>query len=128
MSHFKKYATAFAKAYNHLDTLFVENLLSDDFCYTSQWVFNELKDRKAYLDYLKPKFETVLNSNTKVAARLAKYNKKYCIVIYQVDMSKQKPTKISTLLIDVVNEKVKRADMCMIPSTLDLEILDIFPS
>jgi len=122
----KKLATEYAKAFNHLDTKFIKDLLADDFTYSSQKVFEGINCKNEYLNYLEIKFATIKNSKTNLVCRLAKYRSKHCLALYQV--CKGRPTITATLLIDSENGKIIRANMSMIPSINQIQLLDNFPS
>ena len=51
--------TAYAKAWNQLDPESLINLLSEDVCYASQWVFDELEGKQAVEGHLRRKMNAV---------------------------------------------------------------------
>ncbi len=80
------------------------------------------------MEYFEQKLKQFLNSDIKIIARLGLYRNNYCIVLYQIDLSKRNQTKIVTLLIESQKGKIKRADMCMIPSISQINLLEEIPS
>ncbi|MFN9939487.1 MAG: hypothetical protein ACK56I_08425 [bacterium] len=50
---------AYATMMNTLDASALELLLADDFHYASQWVFDEIKSKDAYLEYITAKLEPI---------------------------------------------------------------------
>ena len=59
-----------ARAYNLLDVAILENVLSEDICYSSQNVLPSLNGKFEVLKYLTEKFQTVRNSDNPVFAEL----------------------------------------------------------
>lgn len=57
----KELVTAFAKTCNNLDSSFIRDLFDPDFHYASQWVLDEIKNKKDYLTYL-VKYLVISNS------------------------------------------------------------------
>lgn len=116
----KQLITLVAKAWNNLDTRYIEDILSDNFEYTSQWVFTPLKGKKAYLDYLKGKFETIKKAMCKevmqVTAELATHpstGKRPIIILTQIT---EEVVRQCTLLIRVNQHKITHMDLCFIPN------------
>lgn len=124
----KELVSSYARAFNHLNSNYICDNLADDFQYTSQWVFSEIENKKDYLEYFEQKLKRFINSDIKVIARLGLYRNNYCLVIYQIDLSKRKQTKIVTLLIETQKGEIKRANMCMIPSISQINLLEEIPS
>ena len=52
-----------AEAYTTYDASVVEHYLSDDVHYASFWVFEELKSKTEYLNYLRGKLDTMKRTN-----------------------------------------------------------------
>lgn len=101
-----------AKAYNNLDYKELETIASDDIVYESQDVFSALEGKKAVLNYLQPKFETVKNSGHLVFAEIGyiKNQSRSCIIMSQGTLE----NKISVVLIESRDEKLSRIDICTI--------------
>ena len=53
---------------------YIEPFLSDSFYYASQWVCEEITSKKQYLDYIRPKLETIMSSGTRVWAELGEFD------------------------------------------------------
>ena len=83
-------------------------------------------EKKEYLDYLRLKFKTIEESSTQVVARLASYRSKHCLALYQI--CKGDKNRRATLLTYTDNGKITKANMCMIPTFSQIELLDEFPS
>ena len=58
------------RAYNLLDVTILENILSEDICYSSQDVLTSLNGKPEVLNYLTEKFDTIKNSDSPVFAEL----------------------------------------------------------
>lgn len=100
---------------HHLSVEYLAPLLADDFHYASQWVFEELASKQQYLDYIQPKLEAIKASGNRVWAELAEletYPGGPCLVMAQGD----KNDISATLLVEVEGSKIKRLDMCFVPS------------
>ncbi len=61
-----------ADAYRNYDVSYIENWLDDNMHYTSMWVFQELKSKEEYLDYLSGKLQTMKERNTKMDFEIVK--------------------------------------------------------
>lgn len=105
----------YAKAWNNLDTSYIKDLLHEDFEYTSQWVFETMHGRDTYMEYLGAKFRTIREELSIPEAEIAYYRYAYmhkdkpCLVLTQGDR------KVS-IIVQVANGRITRADMIGIPS------------
>ena len=52
-----------AEAYTKYDATIIESYLAEDVHYASMWVFDELKSKNEYMDYLRGKLRTMKNNN-----------------------------------------------------------------
>lgn len=64
----KKLAELVCQAWNSLDSKLLEPVLSDDYEYESFWVFETMKGKNTYLDYLKGKFASIKDGDKSVSA------------------------------------------------------------
>ena len=106
---------AYARMMHHLSADHLAPLLTDDFHYASQWVFEEITSKQQYLDYIRPKLEAIRESGDRVWAELGElqsYPGGPCLVMAQGDKNKIS----ATVLVEVVGSKIKRLDMCFVPS------------
>ncbi|MEE4254532.1 MAG: hypothetical protein V2I50_10885, partial [Desulfuromusa sp.] len=62
---------SFARMMNTLDVSHLIPWLADDMTYSSQWVFESIQGKEAYVDYITAKLETVRKSNSQVWAEIA---------------------------------------------------------
>ena len=106
---------AYATMMNTLDASQLEPLLADDFHYESQWVFDEIESKTAYLEYIVPKLETIRKSGATVWAEMGSLNREFpgpCVVMAQGE----KDNLMAVVLAKVEDGKVKRLDLCGAPS------------
>lgn len=106
---------AYARMMHHLSAEYLAPLLADDFHYASQWVFEEITNKQQYLDYIRPKLEAIKASGNRVWAEVAElqaYPGGPCLVMAQGD----KNNISATLLVEVSGSKIKRLNMCFVPS------------
>ena len=106
---------AYARMMNTLDSSHIEPLLSDNFHYASQWVFEEITTKQAFLAYIKPKLESISKSGSCAYAEIAEllaYGGGPCVVMAQGT----KDNLLATVLAEVEGGYVQRFDICQIPS------------
>jgi len=66
MSNFnleENFLSKLAEAYTTFSISPIQDLIADDFSYSSLWVWGELKSKESYLDYLKRKLESMKKAN-----------------------------------------------------------------
>lgn len=68
MTH-KELVELTAKAWNALDASIIEPYISDDFEYDSFWVFETMKGKERYIDYMTEKFDAIRRSGNLVIAK-----------------------------------------------------------
>jgi hypothetical protein len=105
---------AYARMMNTLDVSHIEPLLSENFHYASQWVFDEIMSKQAFIDYIGPKLESIEKSGGRAYAEMAElktYSGGPCVVMAQGS----KDNLLATVLVEVEYGKIKRLDMCQIP-------------
>jgi len=106
---------ACATMMNTLDSSGLEPLLADDFHYASQWVFAEIESKVAYLEYIGPKLEAIRRSGAAAWAEMGWLDSGLpgpCVVMAQGDKDKL----IAVVLAQVEGGKIKRLDLCGVPS------------
>ena len=106
---------AYARMMHHLSVDYLAPLLAEDFHYASQWVFEEITSKQQYLDYIRPKLEAIKASGNRVWAELAElqaYPGGPCLIMAQGD----KDDISATVLLEISGSKIKRLDMCFVPS------------
>ena len=112
----------FAKAFNHLDTRFIENLLTDNFHYISPCLSTNITNKEAYLDYFKAKIKTAKLSKWNIIASRGCYYKKPAFDLFMSDKNnKAKVKRIGALRVVINNGKIAQAIMHKIPSNKNIE-------
>ena len=66
----KQALSIYAKMLHNLDSSEFESFLSEDFSYSSQKVLNDMKSRDEFIEYIRPKLETIKKSGSSVYAEL----------------------------------------------------------
>lgn len=119
---------AYAMMMNTLRVESLEPLLADDFNYASQTVFEELTSKKAFLEYIRPKLETVAKTGTTVFAEMgtvSAYGKRQpCVVLAQ----NNKENLVGLVLARVANDKLARLDLCIVPPPQSAERSGEYPT
>ena len=100
---------AYAKMMHHMSADYLEPLLADDFHYSSAWVEEVLTSKQRYLDYIRPKLESIRRSGDRVWAEMSCLpdSRGPYLVMAQGDQEEI----ISTVWAEVAGNKIKRIDM-----------------
>jgi hypothetical protein len=101
---------AYARMMNTLSAEHIAPLLSDDFRYASQWVFDEIESPEAFLEYIGTKLDSIRNSNAQVWAEMGTCPRD-CVVMSQGT----REDLVATVLAEVKAGKIVRFDMCCVP-------------
>ena len=64
----KELAETVANAWNALDAKIIEPYLADDFEYESFWVFETMKGKDSYMEYLTGKYGSIKRTGSKLTA------------------------------------------------------------
>ena len=118
---------AYAKMMNTLDVSHLEPLIAEDFHYASQWVFDEITSKQAFLDYIKPKLQTIAKSGTRAYAEMAElkaHGGSPCVIMAQGD----KDNLVATVLAEVEDGSIKRLDTCQVPPPSAAERTGEYPA
>ena len=119
---------AYAKMMNTLSADSLKELLADDFVYESQMVFQALESKPAFLDYIEPKLHTIRNSDAPVYAEMGTvtaYGKNQsCVILAQRD----KANLVALVLAKVDGDRLKRLDLCILPSPQTAERSGEYPA
>jgi hypothetical protein len=106
---------AYAKMMNTLRTEPLESLLAEDFTYESQAVFQALDSKRAFLDYIRPKLQTIARAKASVYAEMgmvsAYGNHQPCVVLAQ----NEKSNLVGLVLAKVKDNKLTHLDLCIVP-------------
>lgn len=120
----KKACIAYATMLNTLDSSELEELLDDNFCFTSQMVLADIDNKQDFVKYIKKKLQTIKSTNAIVYAELAKYRGQDCLLIAQ----NTKENLMGTILVTVENDKLKTACICIVPTPDSVKRSGIYPS
>lgn len=112
-----------AHAYNTLNASFMDNILTNDLLYTSQWVLDEMRGKDEFLSYLSAKYYTITKAGNAIFAELATYQGKHCLIIAQG--SKENP--VATMVVKTIGSLISEIHMCEVPHYSECERLGIYP-
>lgn len=120
---------AYARMMITLDAQVLEPLLAEDFHYTSQWVFEEIASKRAYLEHMRPKLETIARTKTAVFAELGTANgcrseNEPCVVIAQ----NHRENLVALVFAEVSDGKLKRLSLCAVPPPEEARRSGEYPS
>jgi len=106
---------AYARMMNTLDSSHLEPLLAEDFSYTSQMVFDEIGSKQLFLEYIRPKLQTIRRANATVYAEMGTVNaygkQQPCVILAQ-----NKRDNLEALVLATVESgELKRLDLCIVP-------------
>jgi len=94
----------------------LEGMLADDFTYESQYVSEALESKQAFLEYIKPKLQSIAQADAKIFAEMgmvtAYGERQPCVVLAQYDKS----ILVGLVLAKVQGNKLSRLELCIVPS------------
>ena len=118
---------AYAKMMNTLNVSPLEPLLAENFTYESQMVFSALESKQEFLDYIRPKLQTIKNSGATVFAEMGTVHaygqSQPCVVLAQ----NRKENLVALVLARVLEDKLSRLDLCIVPSPQSAERSGEYP-
>jgi hypothetical protein len=107
---------AYATMLNTLDAGDLEPLLAEDFHYASQWVFDAITSKAAYMGYINAKLQTVRRSGTTVYAEMGTVHAhgalQPCVVLAQGGPE----ALVGLVLVKVARGCVERIDLVAVPA------------
>ena len=107
--------SAYARMMNTSNADVLEPLLAEDFVYESQAVFGGLESKQAYLDYIRPKLQTIQASGAAVFAEMGEIDAydghQPCVVLAQNTAE----NLVSFVIAKVNADKITRLDLCIVP-------------
>lgn len=100
---------AYARMMNNLSADYLEPFLADDFHYSSAWVKEVLTTKQTYLDYIRPKLDTIRRSGDRVWAEMSWLpdSRGSYLVMAQGDQE----NIVATVWAEVAGDKILRIDM-----------------
>jgi hypothetical protein len=118
---------AYARMMNTLRVAPLESLLAEDFVYESQEVFSALEGRDAFLDYIRPKLETIRKAGATVFAEMGMVSAygqyQPCVILAQYS----KENLVGLVLAQVAAGKVSRLDLCVVPQPKSAQRSGVYP-
>jgi len=140
---------AYCKAWNNLDTSYIEDHLNDNFSYSSQSVLATMESKAEYITYLKGKYAAIKESGNSIKAEIGYYGDSPCLVMVQTiataqpayffkvvqlpDGTTKKESVLETertgiVLVEIAANKIKSAIMCSVAPTIkDVRRTGIYP-
>ncbi len=108
-----------ALCWNNLDSRFIDKILRGDCIFESQWVLTPIHGRQSIIAYLNSKFNAIRSAQKleimSVTAELGYHpdmNNKPCLVLTQIH---NKGIRQVSILIQIIECKISRIDVCFIP-------------
>lgn len=120
--------SAYARMMNTSNADVLEPLLAEDFVYESQAVFGALESKQAYLDYIRPKLQTIQTSGAAVFAEMGEIDAygefQPCVLLAQNTAE----NLVGFVIAKVDDEKVRRLDLCVVPFPYSAKRSGVYPS
>ena len=122
----KEALSIYAKMMHTLDSSEFESYLSEDFTYSSQKVLTDMKSNDEFIEYIRPKLETIKKTNSSVYAELGvclAYGHSDCLIMAQGDKS----NLLGVAYASVDEGKICSLALCIVPTTDAAERSGIYP-
>ena len=116
----------YARMLHNLDSSEFESFLSEDFSYSSQKVLTEMNSKDKFIEYIRPKLETIKKSKSSVYAELGicpAYGHIDCLIIAQRDKS----NLLGVAYASVNEGKISGFSLCVVPTPDSAERSGIYP-
>ena len=116
----------YARMLHTLDSSEFESFLSEDFSYSSQKVLTDMNSRDKFIEYIRPKLETIKKSKSPVYAELGicpAYGHTDCLIIAQGDKS----NFLGVAYASVDEGKISGLSLCIVPTPDSAERSGIYP-
>ena len=116
----------YARMLHTLDSSEFESFLSEDFSYFSQKVLIDMKSRDEFIEYIRPKLETIKKSKSPVYAELGicpAYGHIDCLIMAQGDKS----NLLGVAYASVDEGKISGLSLCIVPTPDSAERSGIYP-
>ena len=122
----KEALSIYAKMMHTLDSSEFESYLSEDFKYSSQKVLTDMNSKDEFMEYIRPKLETIKKTNSSVYAELGvcpAYGHKDCLIMAQGDKS----NLLGVAYASVDKGKISGISLCVVPTPDAAERSGIYP-
>ena len=109
-----------------LDSSEFESFLSEDFSYSSQKVLNDMNSKDEFIEYIRPKLETIKKSKNPVYAELgicSAYGHNDCLIMAQGDKS----NLLGVAYASVDEGKITSLSLCVVPTPDLAERSGVYP-
>ena len=116
----------YARMLHTLDSSEFESFLSEDFSYSSQKVLTDMNSRDEFIEYIRPKLETIKKSKSSVYAELGilpAYGHVDCLIMAQGDKS----NLLGVAYASVKEGKICGLALCIVPSPDSAKRSGIYP-
>ncbi len=116
----------YARMLHTFDSSEFESFLSEDFSYSSQKVLTDMNSKDEFIEYIRPKLETIKNSKTPVYAELGvlpAYGHNDCLIMAQGDKS----NLLGVAYASVDEGKICGLALCIVPKPQSAKRSDIYP-
>ena len=122
----KEALTIYARMLHTLDSSEFETYLSEDFSYSSQKVLTDMSSREEFIEYIRPKLETIKKSKSHVYAELGvcpAYGHTDCLIMAQGDKS----NLLGVAYASVDKGKISGLSLCIVPTADSAKRSGIYP-
>ena len=122
----KEALSIYAKMMHTFDSSEFESYLSEDFTYTSQKVLIDMNSKDEFIEYIRPKLETIKKTNSSVYAELGvcpAYGHTDCLIMAQGDKS----NLLGVAYASVDKGKISGISLCIVPTPDSAERSGIYP-
>ncbi len=116
----------YARMLHTLDSTEFESFLSEDFSYSSQKVLTDMDSRDEFIQYIRPKLETIKKTKSLVYAELgvcSAYGHTDCLIMAQGDKS----NLLGLAYASVDKGKICSLALCVVPTPDSAERSGIYP-
>ena len=122
----KEALSVYAKMMHTLDSSEFESFLSEDFSYSSQKVLTDMNSKNEFIEYIRPKLETIKKTKSSVYAELGvcpAYGHTDCLIMAQGDKS----NLLGVAYASVDKGKISGLALCIVPTPEAAERSGIYP-
>ncbi len=122
----KQALSIYAKMLYTLDSSEFESFLAEDFSYSSQKVLTDMNSKVEFIEYIRPKLETIKKTKSSVYAELGvcpAYGHNDCLIMAQGDKS----NLIGVAYASVDEGKITGLALCIVPTPYSAKRSGIYP-
>ena len=122
----KEALSIYAKMMHTLDSTEFESFLSEDFSYSSQKVLTDMNSKDEFIEYIRPKLETIKKTKSSVYAELGvcpAYGHTDCLIMAQGNKFNQ----LGVAYASVDEGKICGLALCVVPTPNAAQRSGIYP-